>query len=105
MGCRVVAVTSSNDKLGALPKKFVDEVIVAPDGNFHKQLTKPVDMVFECVGEPTLNSSLRSLRRGGRLILAGTQREQDEEKTEEKEADEKLGGEEEEKNDHNDKER
>ena len=30
-----------------------------------------VDMVLECVGEPTFRSSLNALRRGGRMVLVG----------------------------------
>eukprot|EP00164_Ancoracysta_twista_P013911 GFYU01022434.1.p1 GENE.GFYU01022434.1~~GFYU01022434.1.p1 ORF type:complete len:401 (-),score=88.79 GFYU01022434.1:8-1210(-) len=78
LGCEVTAVTSGNNS-GKDSEKYLKEelgvhnVIVSPDGSFHKQLggLRPVDMSFEAVGGPTFNSSLRSLRPGGRLVLVG----------------------------------
>lgn len=48
-------------------------VVVAADGRFdkHPAVRGQMDMVFEAVGGPTFQSSLRSLRRGGRMVLVG----------------------------------
>ncbi|HZS42109.1 MAG TPA: alcohol dehydrogenase catalytic domain-containing protein [Polyangia bacterium] len=74
LGARVVAVTSSAAKVEALRALGADDVLVAPDGNFHKEAlarTGGADVALELVGGPTFNSSLRSLRLGGRLALVG----------------------------------
>ncbi len=50
-------------------------MIVSRDGSFHKDAAVKgelaADLCMECVGGPTFESSMRSLRRGGRLVLAG----------------------------------
>jgi NADPH:quinone reductase-like Zn-dependent oxidoreductase len=73
-GARVVAVTSSADKVATLERFGPDHVIVAPDGSFDarvKELSGGVDVVLELVGSRTFTSALKSLRRGGRLVLVG----------------------------------
>jgi acryloyl-coenzyme A reductase len=75
LGARVVAVTSSEAKVEPLRALGADDVLVAPDGNFHKQALARTgggaDVALELVGAPTFNSSLRSLRLGGRLAVVG----------------------------------
>ena len=75
MGCRVLAVTSKPDKVAFLESLGATSVIVSPDLAFHKdkavRALGGVDLVMECVGAPTFNASLRSLRHGGRLVVAG----------------------------------
>jgi NADPH:quinone reductase-like Zn-dependent oxidoreductase len=72
LGCHVTGVTSSTDKVQFLKDIGCHAAVVAAaDGQFHKQVEEPVDLVFEAVGAPTFESSLRSLKRGGRLVLAG----------------------------------
>ncbi|MBZ0251911.1 MAG: zinc-binding dehydrogenase, partial [Candidatus Methylomirabilis sp.] len=76
LGATVWAVTSSEKKARALRDLGADEVIVAPDGNFHKEVQRRtegagLDAAVENVGGPTFNSSLRSLRRGGRMVVIG----------------------------------
>ena len=47
-------------------------VVVDPGDGFHKvPETADADMVLDCVGTPTLNSSLRCLRLGGTVIFVG----------------------------------
>ncbi len=72
LGARVVAVTSSPDKAAALGARGADEVLVAPDLSFHKH-AKPlgIDVVLDCVGAPSLNSAIRSVRPMGRVVVAG----------------------------------
>jgi D-arabinose 1-dehydrogenase-like Zn-dependent alcohol dehydrogenase len=72
LGARVVAVTSSADKAERLRAAGVDEVVISPDLNFHKQMrARDVHLVLDCVGAPTLNSSIRSVRPMGRVVVAG----------------------------------
>jgi NADPH:quinone reductase-like Zn-dependent oxidoreductase len=76
MGCTVYAVTRNADKVPFLEKLGADHVIVASDGRFHKAVMAKtggagVDASLDCVGTPTLNSSLRSLRPGGSVVVIG----------------------------------
>lgn len=74
LGARAIAVTSSDDKAAVLRGFGADDVIVSPDLNFHKaalSATGGVHVAIDCVGAPTLNSSLRSLRPTGRAVLLG----------------------------------
>jgi D-arabinose 1-dehydrogenase-like Zn-dependent alcohol dehydrogenase len=67
-----VALTSRPEKAEALGR-FADEVMVA-GRDFHREVlarTGGVDVALELTGAPTFNSSLRSLRTGGRLVLVG----------------------------------
>lgn len=75
LGARVVAVTSSPDKVERLRALGVDDVVVARDAHWHKEVMARTgggaDVALELVGAPTFNGSLRSLRFGGRLALVG----------------------------------
>ena len=73
LGARTVAVTSSPAKAAALRAAGADEVVVAPAADFHKQVRGAggVHVVLDCVGQPTLNASLRSLRPMGRAVVIG----------------------------------
>ena len=78
LGCEVVGVTSSADKVQFVKDLGADEVIcAAPDGRgnvvFGREpfLSDGVDMVAECVGDPTFTSSLRCLKPEGRICLMG----------------------------------
>lgn len=73
---RTIAVTGSPTKAEAIAKAGADHVVVSPHGDFSgdvKRLTDGVgaDIVVENVGAPLLPSSLKSLRKGGRLVLLG----------------------------------
>jgi NADPH:quinone reductase-like Zn-dependent oxidoreductase len=70
---RVTAVTSSADKAAFVNQLGADHVIVAEDlANFHKRLPSgKADVVVDCVGGPTMNASLRSVRPGGSVIVLG----------------------------------
>ena len=70
MKARVVAITSSPAKVGALERLGAHEVVVSEDLRFHKRVSG-VDVVIDCVGTPTLNASLRSLRPTGRAVVVG----------------------------------
>jgi acryloyl-coenzyme A reductase len=71
LGARVIAATSSEKKAARLVP-FADQVIVSSASEFHKEAKAfDVDVVLDCVGTPTLNASMRSLRPGGRLLIVG----------------------------------
>jgi D-arabinose 1-dehydrogenase-like Zn-dependent alcohol dehydrogenase len=76
LGARTWAVTSSPHKRPELEALGADRVLVDRDGRFHKQVREQrpegIDAVIDCVGEPTLNASVRSLRRFGRVAVVGT---------------------------------
>jgi len=70
----VIAATTRPDKVDYLKSLGATHVIVGqPEAMSRNALFKdhPIDVVLETVGEPYLNSSLRTLRPGGRLVLVG----------------------------------
>ena len=76
LGATVWAVTSSESKCEALTLAGADHVILNTDGKFHKQLLSArggvgVDVAIDCVGTPTINSALRSLRPYGAVVVVG----------------------------------
>ncbi len=75
MGARVIAVTSSEQKVEKLRARGAHEVVVSPDGRFHEEVRRVsgggVDVAMELTGSATFGSSLRSLRARGRLVLLG----------------------------------
>lgn len=76
LGATVIAVTTSPSKEGALVELGVDHVLVCPDCRFHEEARRltggrGVDVAVELTGSATFGSSIRSLRRGGRLIVVG----------------------------------
>ena len=76
LGLRVIATTSSTHKVDLLREVGANEVIAAPDGQFHKAVREltgglGADAVIEIAGGPTFGSSIRSLAVGGRLVLVG----------------------------------
>jgi D-arabinose 1-dehydrogenase-like Zn-dependent alcohol dehydrogenase len=75
LGAHVVAVTSSASKAEALTRAGAHDVVISADLSFHKEVKRRtaggVDVALDCVGAPTLNASIRSLRPMGRCIVAG----------------------------------
>ncbi len=75
MGARVIAVTSSPAKVEALEALGANHVIVNSDGRFHQKAQHlsdgGVDLSLEVTGSATFDSALRSLRRGGRIVVVG----------------------------------
>jgi D-arabinose 1-dehydrogenase-like Zn-dependent alcohol dehydrogenase len=72
LGAMVTAVTRDESHREYLTGLGAEHVIVDAGDRFHKQLSAgPVDVVMDCVGPPTFNSALRSLRPGGRIIVVG----------------------------------
>lgn len=72
-GTKVIAVTSSEEKVAKIKKAGPDEVIVTRDdfSRVVKERYGGADLVLEVVGEPTFNGSLRSLKWGGRIVIVG----------------------------------
>ncbi len=74
-GARVLAVTSSASKVDALKQAGAEEVIVAPDLKFARQVREltgeGADAVIEIVGSATCDQSLKALAPGGRLVVVG----------------------------------
>jgi D-arabinose 1-dehydrogenase-like Zn-dependent alcohol dehydrogenase len=70
LGAEVIAVVRREEHVEALRGLGAHEVIVDSGGEFHKR-ARGIDVALECVGQPTFNSSLRSLRLGGRIVIIG----------------------------------
>ena len=75
-GLRVIAVSSSEAKADRLAEAGADDVVIAPDMRFHKQVRELTDGVgchgvIEIAGRPTFGSSVRALRSGGRMVVVG----------------------------------
>lgn len=75
IGARVVATTSSPAKAAALAQLGASEVVVTGKGPFHSEVIAraggSVDVALELTGSATFGSALRSLRRGGRMVVVG----------------------------------
>lgn len=70
MGAEVVCVVRDprhQEYLGALG---AHQIVVDSGSAFHKSVGK-VHLALDCVGQPTFNSALRSLRQGGRIAVVG----------------------------------
>lgn len=75
-GGRVIAVTSSAAKAGALHEAGAHEVIVSPDLDFAAEVRRRTagqgaDLALEIVGSLTFAQTLKSLASGGRLVTVG----------------------------------
>lgn len=75
VGARVIAVTTSPAKVERIREAGADEVVVAPDGQFHEQVRAltggGADAVVDHVGTPVWASTIRSVRNGGRICFIG----------------------------------
>lgn len=76
LGAKVIAVTGNEAKVPMLESVGADTVIVSGPTEIHTKVKRStggqgVDVALDCVGEPTLNASLRSLQPGGRLVVVG----------------------------------
>jgi NADPH:quinone reductase-like Zn-dependent oxidoreductase len=75
-GARVIATASSEAKREAARALGADEVLDHGSATWGKELwtmtgRRGADVVVEHVGAPTFTTSLRSLRKGGRLVTCG----------------------------------
>ncbi|MEM1610443.1 MAG: zinc-binding dehydrogenase [Sulfolobales archaeon] len=75
LGAYVIAATRSDEKAKIIERVGANNVIVYREGFAEevRRLTdgEGVDYVLETVGGPTLEQSLRSVKRGGRILLIG----------------------------------
>ncbi|MEP7124091.1 MAG: alcohol dehydrogenase catalytic domain-containing protein [Byssovorax sp.] len=75
MGARVIATTTSAAKVNALLELGAHDVVVSKDGAFHNEVIQRngggVDLALELTGSATFHGALRSLRRGGRVVVLG----------------------------------
>jgi acryloyl-coenzyme A reductase len=71
-GARVTAQVRDEERVAFLKDLGADEVLVDAKAQFHKSdVSKSIDLVLECVGSPTFNASIRTLRMGGRIVVVG----------------------------------
>ncbi len=75
LGARVIATTTNAAKVEAIEALGAEKVVVSADGRFDaevKRLTDGgADLALELTGSATFLGSLRSLRRGGRVVVVG----------------------------------
>lgn len=76
IGARVIACTSTDAKAQRLAELGVDDCVVAEDGQFGAAVWKltgkqGANVVVDYSGKDTWSQSMRSLRRGGRLVCCG----------------------------------
>lgn len=68
-GCRVTAATSSESKVELL-QRYADEVVMYRNGKFELGEDRP-NIIVENTAGITLPASLKAIRRGGRIVIAG----------------------------------
>jgi acryloyl-coenzyme A reductase len=76
-GARVIAATSSPEKERGLYEAGADEVVVAPDLDFSREVrhltsNRGVQVAIEITGAITFDAAVRSLAPGGRLVMVGS---------------------------------
>ncbi len=71
LGAKVIAVARDGSHSEYLSGLGADHVVIDDGTGFHKKLPARADVALDCVGKPTFNSALRSVRVGGRLVAIG----------------------------------
>jgi D-arabinose 1-dehydrogenase-like Zn-dependent alcohol dehydrogenase len=72
LGAEVVAVVRDEAAVEFVAGLGANDVVVDPGDGFHKRIgARRADVALDCVGQPTFNASLRSVRVGGRLVVVG----------------------------------
>lgn len=72
LGAEVIAVVRRAAQAALAEELGAAAVIVDDAGRFHKRLPGgAVDVALDCVGAPTFNAALRSLKLGGRVVAIG----------------------------------
>ena len=66
----VVAVVRRTGHEAYLRSLGATQVVVSKDNRFHYSVA-PADLALDCVGVPTFNAAVRSLRVGGRVVVVG----------------------------------
>lgn len=75
-GAKVIAVSTSEEKLGRAARLGADHLVLTPKQDLVKETIKATggrmaDVVVEHIGGPLFDSALKSLRQGGRLVTCG----------------------------------
>jgi NADPH:quinone reductase-like Zn-dependent oxidoreductase len=75
-GATVYATTSTPEKMKRAKELGADHVFNYKEQNWSKEVyaatgKRGVDVVFDSVGKETLNDSVRSVRKGGRIVIPG----------------------------------
>lgn len=75
-GCRVIATTSSAEKMERARQIGADEVINYKTEDWGKRVwdltgKRGADLIIDAVGRDTLNQSVRALKKGGRVVIPG----------------------------------
>jgi D-arabinose 1-dehydrogenase-like Zn-dependent alcohol dehydrogenase len=68
IGAQAIAVVRDQKQVEFVRSLGATEVLVGDQ--FHRQL-RGIDAALECVGQPTFNATLRTLRIGGRVVVIG----------------------------------
>lgn len=71
LGASVVAVVRRPEDVEFVQRQGAQQVVVDDGTSFHRSIGDAADLVLDCVGSPTFNSSLRSLRMGGQVVAIG----------------------------------
>jgi len=71
LGATVTAQVRRADRVAFVEAQGADRVVVDDGTGFHRKIGDQVDVVLDCVGSPTFNSSLRSVRMGGHVVVVG----------------------------------
>lgn len=71
LGAEVVAQVRDARHVAFLEGLGASRVVVDTTGRVHKQGVAGIDLALDCVGSPTFNGALRTLRVGGRVVVVG----------------------------------
>jgi acryloyl-coenzyme A reductase len=72
LGATVIAVVRKAEHGAVAEEMGAKSVVVDDTGAFHKRIPGgAIDVAMDCVGSPTFNGSLRSLKVGGRVVAVG----------------------------------
>ena len=76
LGAQVIAITTSERKAEAIRAAGARDVVIAPQRTYRKEIAnltagRGVDLFVEIAGAPTLEQSVLSVRRGGRVVVLG----------------------------------
>jgi acryloyl-coenzyme A reductase len=70
LGAEVIAVVRDPRQQPLVAALGAHEVVVDDGASFHKRV-RGIDVALDCVGQPTFNAALRTLRLGGRMVAVG----------------------------------
>jgi D-arabinose 1-dehydrogenase-like Zn-dependent alcohol dehydrogenase len=72
LGATVIAIIRRAEHAALVESLGAAAVVVDTEGKFHKRVPGgAVDVALDCVGAPTFNAALRSLKLGGRIVAVG----------------------------------